>query len=152
MNTGCLMPIWIYVLQALTTPIIATLVAIIGFLQWRTAHQRAVLDLFERRMAVYDSLEEVVSEIIRGGNVTNARIRDFDHAIGKAPFLFAKEVISYLEELRNALSSHHALNGHEDDRSVEASAKYFTKIGRFYDEFGVLLSPYMRMHQKAPWF
>jgi hypothetical protein len=49
-------PIWIQYLQALSTPAIALLAATIGVLQWRTAHQRAVLDLFDRRMENYDAL------------------------------------------------------------------------------------------------
>jgi hypothetical protein len=39
------MPYWIQVLQALATPTIAVLAAVIGLMQWRTAHQRAVLGM-----------------------------------------------------------------------------------------------------------
>jgi hypothetical protein len=37
-------------LQALSTPAIAFFAFVLGVAQWRTAHQRAVLDLFARRM------------------------------------------------------------------------------------------------------
>jgi hypothetical protein len=43
------LPLWVLYLQALSTPAIALLASVIGFFQWRTAHQRAVLDLFEKR-------------------------------------------------------------------------------------------------------
>lgn len=44
-------------LAALLTPTIGITVAIIAFLQWRTAHQKVLLDLFDRRQAVYSKLE-----------------------------------------------------------------------------------------------
>jgi hypothetical protein len=104
------------------------------------------------RMAVYDSLRDVVDEIIRGGNVTNGHVRKFDGARGEVPFLFGKEVNSYLDGLREAMIKHHALDGREDDSSLDARDRHFAEIGRFYNEFGAHLLPYMRMHQKAPYF
>ncbi|MGB8277178.1 MAG: hypothetical protein WCF20_04470 [Methylovirgula sp.] len=139
------------VLQFLAVQTVALLVAVISFLQWRTAHQRAVLDLFERRMNVYDSIREVIDEIVRGGDVTNVHIGKFDRAIDKVPFLFRNEVKSYLDDLRKTMVSRHALDHKEDESSLDARDQHFAKIGRFYDEFGVLLLPYVRMHQKAPW-
>jgi hypothetical protein len=61
------MPNWIQYLQALATPAVALLAIVIALLQWRTAHQRAVLDLFDRRMQAFDSLNAAVAEIMREG-------------------------------------------------------------------------------------
>ncbi|MGD1038139.1 MAG: hypothetical protein ABR878_13380 [Roseiarcus sp.] len=149
---NCSLPYGILVLQALVVPTVALFVALIGFLQWRTAHQRAVLDLFERRIAIYDSIREVIDEIVRLGVVTNEAVRKFERAIDKVPFLFRNDVESYLYDLRKTMISHHALDGSGDESSTNAQDRHFKKIGRFYDEFGVLLRPYVRMHQKAPWF
>ena len=152
MTVGCVVPLWISEFQALGPPIIALLVAAVAFLQWRTAHQRAVLDLFDRRMAVFESLREVVSEIIRTGNVTNPNIRDFDCAKVKVPFLFSSDINLYLDDLRTTMVNHHALDNRDDENSLNARDTYFAKIGRFYGECGTLLSPYMCMVQKAPPF
>ena len=47
-------PIWIqYSSQALAKPAITLLAIFVAVKQWRTAHQKAVLDLFEHRMMVY---------------------------------------------------------------------------------------------------
>jgi hypothetical protein len=46
---------------------ISTLIAAIGaailYFQWRTAHQRAVLDLFDRRLEVFGDIEKAVAEV-----------------------------------------------------------------------------------------
>ena len=52
---------WVQYLQALSTPAIALLAVVIGVIQWRTAHQRAVFDLFDRRMKT-----ELAPEICTG--------------------------------------------------------------------------------------
>jgi len=67
-------PTWIQYLQALSTPAIALLAVTIGVLQWRTAHQRAVLDLFDRRMENYDALNAAIFEILREGKATTTNL------------------------------------------------------------------------------
>jgi len=57
------------VLQALSTPAIALLALVIGYFQWRTSQQRAVFELFEKRMAVYDAVVLVMREVVREGAV-----------------------------------------------------------------------------------
>jgi hypothetical protein len=50
------LPFWMLALQAFAVPVIALLAAVIGYVQWRTAQQKVVLDLFDRRMATYTAL------------------------------------------------------------------------------------------------
>ena len=57
------LPMWVQYLQALSTPAIALLALVIGVAQWRTSHQRAVLDLFERRMAIFDAISGVIGGV-----------------------------------------------------------------------------------------
>lgn len=38
------------------TAFIAAVVALIAFLQWRTAHDKVLLDLFDKRFAAYEDL------------------------------------------------------------------------------------------------
>jgi hypothetical protein len=54
-------------IQWLLPVIVATFVAIIGYFQWRTAHQRVILDLFERRMKVYEGAKRCVSYVVAHG-------------------------------------------------------------------------------------
>jgi len=53
------LPYWVPVFQALLTPAIAFLAVVIAFFQWRTAHQRVVIDQFARRMKFYTDCRDV---------------------------------------------------------------------------------------------
>jgi len=50
------------ILQGLTV-IIAALVALIGFLQWLAARQKAVFDLFDKRFKIYEVVKNCVVQV-----------------------------------------------------------------------------------------
>jgi hypothetical protein len=84
------------VIAAITT-VIAAIVAMISYRQWITAHQRVVLDLFERRFGVYDEITDGLESILKTGKVSP----DVEHkiflAVKKAQFLFGTELSDYLD-------------------------------------------------------
>ncbi len=55
-------------LQWIVAAITATFVAAVAFLQWRTAQQKAVLDLFDRRHAIYEVVRNTVSTMTSNSN------------------------------------------------------------------------------------
>lgn len=153
------LPLWVSYLQALSTPAIAILAVVIGIMQWRTAHQRAVLDLFDRRMSVYTSLRRVISKVVTTGNATNEDTTNFLRARDGAEFLFGSEVNDYLESIYNALLDFHVVEselkmskGRDRKRMIEKRRFLFEKISGFFGEFQSLLEPYVRMRQTAPPF
>jgi hypothetical protein len=153
------LPVWVTYLQAFSTPAIALLALVIGFFQWRTAHQRAVLDLFDRRMQSYDALNAAISEIVREGSVTFECLVRFSHAADRAKFLFGRDVSTYLQQtketilkLRKAENGAHSENDETRTRAADLEAECLTKITQFYDEFFALVRPYMKQHQKGPRF
>src|SRR5262249_12643311 len=93
-------PLWVQYLQALSTPALAIMAVLIGVMQWRTAHQRAVLDLFDRRMKVYGDLVAVTAEIVREGRAELQSLLSYSRSEAEARFLFGSEVSNYLEEMR----------------------------------------------------
>ncbi|MER8838471.1 hypothetical protein NKH86_06875 [Mesorhizobium sp. M0913] len=64
------LPLWAQILQALLTPVIALAVGFIAYRQWRTAHSRLVLDLFEKRLAVYEQTRKAVSFVNTHGRTS----------------------------------------------------------------------------------
>jgi hypothetical protein len=100
------LPICVQYLQALSTPAIALLALVIGVAQWRTAHQRAVLDLFDKRLAIFNALSVVVSKIVALGRVSHQDEMEFAQATRQVDFLFGPEVKRYLDELYRAMSEH----------------------------------------------
>jgi hypothetical protein len=101
---SCL-PYWIEVLKGFSVPAIALLAAGIGYFQWRTAQQKVVLDLFDRRLDTYTALRNVVSKIMASSNAaTNETSFEFLKALGRAEFLFGPEVIEHLKKIDLAIS------------------------------------------------
>ena len=155
----CNIPTWVQYLQALSTPAIAFLALTIGVLQWRTAHQRAVLDLFDRRLENYDALNRVISEILREGKATFESLISFSRAADRARFLFGKEIAAFLDTMRttivNLRRAGAAAQTNDDVRRARAAdleAAEMGKLMEFYDQFYRLVRPYVQMHQKAPPF
>ena len=148
------MPYWLQLLQGLAVPVIALLAATIGLLQWYTAHGRAILDLFDRRMEVYSDIRGVIDQITASGRCTYETNFDYLRAIDRAAFLFGSDVNAYLERLRVRL---HNLccyeNMMETDQRQEMISKkdvLLPKVLNFYTEFPALIEPYVRMDQRRP--
>jgi hypothetical protein len=97
------LPTWLEYAKAFGTPIVALLVGVIALLQWRTAHQKVVLDLFDKRVRIIDDLRRVVSEILQGGKVENIDSDKFLRATRGADFLFGPKVTKYLDRMHNVL-------------------------------------------------
>jgi hypothetical protein len=143
---------------ASATPAIALLAAVIGVMQWRTAHQRAVLDLFQRRLDAYTEIKIIIGELLREGTAPTALILRYAKAIDAAKFLFGPEVSSYLQGVYQQLTELHRaqssmkMNDKNHDKWVDKEADVFGEITEFYKTIEPLVTPYMRMHQRVPWF
>src|SRR4051794_6031327 len=96
------LPLWIQALQALATPVIAVLAIVIGVMQWRTAHQRAVLDLFDKRWTVLNELRDAIFTMMQEGRASRESRRLYGIARDRAAFLFGPEVTVYLKSIHDA--------------------------------------------------
>ncbi len=90
-------PGWVTDVSALLTPAIAILVAVIAYRQWRTAHYRLKLDMFEKRYAIHAATRDLMATIVTSGQVDNAKLVDFVYGIRQARWLLGKDVAHYLD-------------------------------------------------------
>ncbi|YCI03313.1 hypothetical protein M1D34_03530 [Ensifer sp. D2-11] len=159
-------PVWIQTLQALLAPTIAIAVGAIGYLQWRTAHQKVVLDLFERR---YRTVQEI-EEIVRFSQTNPHDFSEFDYrmqtAVNQARFLFGDDVVSFLrkrqEVIYDGMWSAEALHGGHLTDVERTKAKLELKAKRkatstFRRDLYAACDDYMRMNEKrirtpSEWF
>lgn len=153
------MPSWVQVLQALLTPAIAAAVAVIGFLQWRTAHQKVILDLFERRLKVYEDVNWGVGEVLTAsGNLVTAnaafRLRN---AKSEAKFLYGDEVIAEIERILGIIAEYvraaRQISSQSTAEEQRASAadkvlQLEKEIGELHGRFTRVCLPYLKMDQK----
>src|SRR6185437_12430337 len=142
------LPVWAQWVQLVATGAIALFAAFIAYKQWRLAQQRVVMDLFERRMAVYDEARDVIGSIVREGRADNTIFFRFAKATDRVEILFGDEVVAYVNATReriNKMAMHSdMLAGGEMDlpeRKVHAGAKgkIMMELVDFYREFPRLM-------------
>ncbi|TMJ55760.1 MAG: hypothetical protein E6G85_02970 [Alphaproteobacteria bacterium] len=80
-----------------TAVAVALFAAMIAFGQWWTARQKLVLDLFEKRFAIFMDLRRLVSEAIQLGKVSQPG--SINEVIARSQFLFGSDVNEHLREL-----------------------------------------------------
>jgi hypothetical protein len=138
----------------------------IAWRQWRTAHDRLILDLFERRFQVFQELTRTVSEAVSKPHPAINDLANFDQAFEKARFLFGPEVYGYLREVRghlvNLITSGGALHSMPDgakrtSTENEVSAG-LNEMNSFHARFADLVTPYYGClcvkregHTRYPW-
>jgi cell division septum initiation protein DivIVA len=95
-------PYW----QAILTLIVSVAVAFISWLQWQTAEKqsetarnRLRLDLFERRIKVYDAWMTMAAIAAQKGDITREEQQICSVATKGAEFLFNKEIDNYCQQL-----------------------------------------------------
>ena len=139
----------------LVTAFIAAVVAFIAFLQWQTAREKVLLDLFDKRFAVYEELRSVMGRHL-GSGIDEPAFYNFVRTVSRAKFLFGPEVQTFLEERRKDLGRAYQRNVQPqpvpEDRSAAVQAERLARADRLSDfskDFDELVAPYMNHHQKA---
>ena len=123
---------------------------------WETANERVVLDLFERRIAIFESIRSVVSSILRTGQPTHDDYFAYLQAIDRVQFYFGDEVQEYIEHIRLLIGELQLdatiIADHADpDRSarIRGRADRMKELSGFYENAKRLFGPYIRAHQKV---
>lgn len=92
-----LTPHWTAYLAAGLTPVIAIIAAWIAFRQSQIARNKLKLDLFERRMAIYESVRKALGVVVGHGKLSQEE--QINYMVGTRParWLFGPEVFRYLD-------------------------------------------------------
>ena len=132
--------------------IIAFLVLLVGYAQWRTANQRVVLDLFDRRLESYQDLEDAVGGVLREGVVDAHAFRRYLDGKMRARFLFGNDVLEFLDSVYDDIVALQTI--YTDDvinhsaRRMELTDKKFAAVRRvsaFAEQAPLIFGPYMSM-------
>lgn len=140
--------------QSLTL-LVAVGVALVGYSQWRTANQRVVLDLFERRLKVFNKIEDVLVLVTRNGAADDENYFTFVKAKAEARFLFGKEVDDYLQKILEDVVDLQTYtvdvvraSSSNQEELFDKRTKAKLQIGNFFTAGHVVFGPYMRLDQK----
>jgi hypothetical protein len=121
---------------------------------WQTSNERIVLELFERRLAIYEEIREAIGEVVRSGFARDAELNRFDKATDRVPYFFGAEVQAYLKTLREHLVDLDRANQRRaaqllNEEWSNRRGEIFKAIVAFYNESPPIFQPYMRAHQKV---
>jgi hypothetical protein len=142
--------------------VIAGFVALVGLLQlctavvqWKTAHNRATFDLFEKRLEIYRVFREAVGRLVASRSDASAYLKAAS-ALEGATFLFGADLREYLERLVNDIGYLQDLVRERDGltapqdlkKSFQQERFYADRIERFRIEGVALFAKYIRFDQK----
>jgi hypothetical protein len=138
--------------QIITTSVVGLIAVYIAWRQWRTAHDRLILDLFERRFQVFQDLTRTVSAAVNKPHVEINDLADFDQATEKARFLFGPEVHGYLREVRRHLvdlisfgRALHEMDGAQRTNAENKVSAALNEMHAFYARLADLVTRYLQM-------
>ena len=124
-------------------------------LQAKTANDKIVLDLFDRRLKIYSDARAVIGRTTGSGQCSNEEQFNFLKAIDGASFLFGTDVTDYFNKLYHDLIDLDACNkeaehievGEKRAEIFQKRRKHFEAIQEFYTKAPTLLAPYLSAHQ-----
>jgi hypothetical protein len=144
-----------WIIAAITT----LFVAAVAFLQWRTAQQKAVLDLFDRRSAIYEIVRHAVGTMTSNSNdFDQEREIKFIQAMDQAYFFFGDDVVRYLDQLWRAFGDVRDADQELKDltapaarlAAVEKRRAGMNRVTQFHSTGKPLFARYMRFSQTIP--
>jgi hypothetical protein len=102
------LPYWVQYVQALAPAVVAIIAALIaGYIAWRqykTAHYRLCLDMFEKRFAVYKATQNLIIAVTSHGGATREELGEFYNGIRGAEFLFDGETRDFVMKIGDMVS------------------------------------------------
>jgi len=135
---------------------VGVVVAVIARRQWRTAHEKVILDLFDRRMKIYEAFRETMTDYNQGdGDLVGSQIRfRLQRLWSEARFLFGAEVPDFIREINLSTARKDVLIrklGTQDRRNEDDDKEYMAlekKISEASMNLATLLHPYLLMDQR----
>lgn len=151
-------PHWTAYFTALMTAGIALMGAWIALQQWRTAQDKLRLDLFEKRMVVYEAARTALGKIFTAGDLSPRDEAEYLVGVTGSKWLFGSDVHSYLhDELWGKLIEMHchvaSLDGLEPGDERNALIGKRTQLRKWFtsqqDRLDSLFLPYLRFQHRS---
>ncbi|MBX9403027.1 hypothetical protein K4L06_17095 [Lysobacter sp. BMK333-48F3] len=146
-------PHWTVYITAVVVPVVALIAAWIAFRQSQIARNKLKLDLYDKRIAIYDVVRKTLGIATSHGKLTQDDEVEYLSGIRTAQWLFGPEVAEYLTKtlwhkivdfsLHNAMLS--STDREERSKHIHARAETIKWLVEQYDELDKLCGPYLRL-------
>ncbi|MBB4768630.1 MULTISPECIES: hypothetical protein [Xanthomonas] len=120
-------------LRASMPTVVATAAVWISFQQYRIAEAKLKLDLYDRRMAVYEGFRELL-EVVTLDSIVAVNLAKFRACIGHAEFLFGVDVIKFLRTVEEKYKRLLKLSGKMRSIKAGTSQESLQDVERQFDE------------------
>lgn len=87
------------ILSGLSTPLIGFIAAYVAWQQWKTSHQKLMLDLYDRRLKIYQEVVKVLSIVSREADISYEELASFRASVAEADFIFGHDILSFIDEI-----------------------------------------------------
>ena len=147
-------PHWTTYLAALLTPIVAVLGSVIAYRQWRLAQNKLKLDLFDRRLQVYEAALTLLASIMTSGKARDEEVRNYLVATREAKWLLNASIAEYLEkqlyhkaiDLQTLAAELEGVPlGDERSKNVHAQADIKKWLMRQYEVLDEKFAPFLQL-------
>jgi hypothetical protein len=156
-------PHWTAYWTAVATPLVAiiaaTVAATIAYRQWRTAHQAVAtarnklkLELFDRRLVIYEAAAEMIDALHEGPGTKLSRHHDLETRLRGHQWLFERDIQDYLNELANRSKKNvfaKPVRTHADDEVTSLDFDKFIQLQslreRDKEELNRHFAPYLKL-------
>ena len=91
-------PHWTTYISPLLVPLVAVFGAYIAYQQWRTAQNKLKLELFEKRLKIYNSATIFISSVMTSGKASDQELHNLIVGTKEAKWLLSPDVAKYLDE------------------------------------------------------
>ncbi|MGN7875565.1 hypothetical protein ACTJKJ_18545 [Roseateles sp. 22389] len=150
------LPLWVEYVKALGAPVVALIAALlagsIAYRQWSTARSKLKLDLFEKRLKVYDAAWQMIATLNDPKTVTIEHFKTYLLGIATARWLYGPEVTTLLIELQRdaqrALGTEYDFEGPMSrSQRVQEGLDYFARLEgettQRFNRLNALMVPYL---------
>jgi len=103
------------VFQGLLTPLIALIAVYITYQQYSINRKKMKLDLFEKRMKIFNVTKQLLYRIIQEDQIDILLLKEYRNNVYDSIFLFRKEVSDFIAEInKRAIALNHSSDGLAD--------------------------------------
>jgi hypothetical protein len=121
-------------LLPIVSAIIVALGLVVAFLQWRTAQQKAALELKDRQLKLYEIVKNCVDQFgINSQRFDSELERKFLKAIEEARFLFGDDLHDYLDTLRKDILIVRDIDRIGPPTNAAKRGEAIHRINKFYE-------------------
>lgn len=71
----------------------------IAYQQWKLNRQKLFLDLYDRRLKIYEEVRQILGIVARDARASYDDLLKFRKAVSEADFLFEPEISKYIKEI-----------------------------------------------------